>query len=195
MSLEMMERDISAKLSKLFDKLADTTGDWYSIWEAIKKVGTSEGFNEKQLQEIASARIRKVLEAKGFTGRQVTEKIYYLKNREEKIEKVKEYQESRKFPIDYHNNDIEQSSRQELILEDTDEVARLRTQLTEAHEVIKKMSFSDNPDVFMMNKATEFPNERYFESVSAMEAIGLLKSFVPSKEQRIEIAWRIIENE
>jgi len=95
--MSKLELRPSESLMSLMQQAANTLTNFGKLWADIKEMGNSEGFTDKELQEILRPLLKPQLSK---------DQIYYLFNSEQQKERAQNYRNVTKVN---HKNDIEES--------------------------------------------------------------------------------------
>lgn len=169
---------LSTLIKQAVDNFVDFTTNWIEIIERAKY----EGFTEAEIKAIMVPMMKDQFRAMGLDEKQIANRLYYQFN-------AREVKQNR------NNRYLEQKSTEHSVPDLTDwdkssamdEIARLQTDLNDANETIRSMSFEENPDIFRIN--AKDPNSMVFQKMKGSDAITLIRNDLKS-DRFYDIAWK-----
>jgi hypothetical protein len=182
--IEIAGKTASHHLSLLLRQSANELTDFAKSWNEIKETGLQEGFSEQELIAMLKPLVREQLKKQGIEPKKINNTVYYLVHQEQEKERNKEKYQNKKVLVNQYNEESSFTDKSAL-----DEIARLRTQLEEAHETIKNISFCDNPDLFAVRK----DSDTYFENVTLIQAATIIRSTDSNQQKKINFAYEEID--
>ena len=173
-----------------------------SSLEEVIENGKLEGYSEQQLKTLVAIEIHRQLKGQGLDEKQIKNRLHYILNANTiKEKRNKRYLEQKKSS----NNRLEQKSssnnkdvlncsvRNDLESWDKDsaleEIARLRTELNEAHGIIENITFSDNPNIVTVRR----DSENFFAKVTAREVGSIVAGVVDDLGRNVNFWFEEVE--
>lgn len=170
---------LSTLIKQAVDNFVDFTTNWIEIIERAKY----EGFSEDEIKAIMIPMMKDQFRAMGLDEKQIDNRLQYRFNAQKFKERQKENYK-KKF-LNIQENDLEPSDWDKASA--MDEIARLQTDLNDANETIRSMSFEENPDIFRINKAD--PNSMVFTKLKGSDCIDIIRNDL-KKDSFYDIAWK-----